>query len=57
MKEKYPYANIQSKEMAYYYKIFREYFGDMGGENQFEMFGDYPVMQSNIVKRTATSGS
>ena len=57
MKKKYPYANIQSKEMAYYYKFFREYFGDMGGEKQFEMFGDYPVMQSNIVKRTATSGS
>ena len=43
--------------MAYYYKIFRDYFGDIGGEKQFEMFGDYPVMQNNITKRTTTSGS
>jgi Asparagine synthase (glutamine-hydrolyzing) len=53
----YPEANIQSKEMAYYYKIFRNFYGDMGGSNQFELFGDYPVMQKNIVKRTTTSGS
>ena len=53
----YPEANIQSKEMAYYYKIFRNFYGNMGGSNQFELFGDYPVMQKNIVKRTTTSGS
>jgi len=57
LNKKYPHANIQSKEMAYYYKIFRNYFGDMGGSNQFELFGDYPVMQNNIIKRTSTSGS
>ena len=57
MQQKFPYANIQSKEMAYYYKIFRDYFGNIGGKKQFEMFGDYPVMQNNITKRTAISGS
>ena len=51
------FINIQSKEMAYYYKIFRNYFGDIGGDKQFELFGDYPVMQQNIVKRTSKSGS
>ncbi len=57
LQEKYPLANIQSKEMAYYYNIFRYYYGDMGGNKQFELFGDYPVMQNNIIKRTSTSGS
>jgi asparagine synthase (glutamine-hydrolysing) len=57
LKKLYPHANIQSKEMAYYYKIFRNYFGDIGGDKQFELFGDYPVMQQNIVKRTSKSGS
>lgn len=53
----YPHAKIVGKEMAYYYKIFRQYFGDIGGERQFDLYGNYPVMQNNICKRTATSGS
>ena len=53
----YPDAKIESKEMAYLYTVFRARFGDMGGSRQFAMFGNYPIMQANITKRTATSGS
>ena len=54
---KYPNAKIIGKEMAYYYKIFRHLFGHIGGERQFDLYGNYPVMQNNICKRTSTSGS
>ncbi len=57
MQRLYPHAKIQSKEMAYLYKIFRERFGDLGGDRQFSLFGNYPVMQHNITVRTETSGS
>ncbi len=53
----YPEANLASKEMLYYFRIWREHFGDLGGARVFDMFGDYPVMMANIAKRTAESGS
>jgi len=56
-KERWPEANIVSKEMLYYYRIWRDHFGDMGGLRRFELFGDYPGMMSRIEQRTATSGS
>jgi asparagine synthase (glutamine-hydrolysing) len=55
--ERWPRANIASKEMLYYYRIWREHFGEMGGRRGFEMFGDYPVMFERIAERTAQSGS
>ena len=55
--QKWPEAGIVSKEMLFYYRIWRERFGDMGGTRQFEMFGDYPVMMDGISQRTAESGS
>lgn len=57
MQHAHPDAKLESKEMAYLYAVFRARFGDMGGSRQFEMFGNYPVMQANITRRTATSGS
>ena len=53
----YPNAGINSKEIAFYFNIFRKKFGHLGGQNVFDMFGDYPIMQHNITQRTATSGS
>ena len=55
--KKWPDANIASKEMLFYYNIWREHFGEMGGNRRFELFGDYPVMMDRIVERTASSGS
>jgi asparagine synthase (glutamine-hydrolysing) len=56
-RERWPEAGLASKEMLYYYKIWREHFGDLGGHRAFDMFGDYPVMMDNIAARTTTSGS
>jgi asparagine synthase (glutamine-hydrolysing) len=53
----WPDANLASREMLYYYRIWREHFGEMGGRRGFEMFGDYPVMFEGIAERTAQSGS
>jgi asparagine synthase (glutamine-hydrolysing) len=55
--EEFPEAQIISKEMLYYFRIWREHFGDLGGRRVFDMFGDYPVMMENIATRTANSGS
>ncbi len=56
-RERYPDANLVSKEAAYYHRIWREHFGDMGGKRVFDLFGDYPVMMDGIKSRTADSGS
>jgi asparagine synthase (glutamine-hydrolysing) len=53
----FPDANLVSREMLYYFRIWREHFGDLGGARVFDMFGDYPVMMKNIATRTANSGS
>ena len=50
-------AALASKEMLFYYRIWREKFGDLGGQRVFDMFGNYPVMMDGIKKRTAESGS
>jgi asparagine synthase (glutamine-hydrolysing) len=55
--KQWPEAQIASKEMLYYYRIWREHFGDMGGQRVFDLFGNYPVMMDNITTRTAQSGS
>jgi asparagine synthase (glutamine-hydrolysing) len=55
--KRWPEARLTSKEMLYYYRIWREHFGDMGGARVFDMFGDYPVMMDGISSRTAESGS
>ena len=56
-KERWPDAQIKSKEMLFYYRIWREHFGDLGGRRVFDLFGNYPVMMGGIEKRTAESGS
>jgi asparagine synthase (glutamine-hydrolysing) len=53
----WPEANIVSKEMLFYYRIWKEHFGEMGGVRRFDMFGDYPGMMHKIQDRTANSGS
>lgn len=55
--KRWPDAGIVSKEMLFYYNIWREHFGDMGGTRTFDLFGDYPGMMDRIETRTATSGS
>lgn len=50
--KKYSHANIQSKEMLYYYEIWRKHFGGMvEKERTFKMFGDYPVLMDTIASR------
>ncbi|HXV62101.1 MAG TPA: asparagine synthase-related protein [Vicinamibacteria bacterium] len=56
-RERWPDAGIVSKEMLFYYNIWREHFGEMGGHRRFDLFGDYPGMMDRIETRTATSGS
>jgi asparagine synthase (glutamine-hydrolysing) len=56
-RRRWPEANLASKEMLYYYRIWRDHFGEMGGRRVFEMFGDYPVMMEAIKSRTSESGS
>lgn len=55
--ERWPEAGLVSKEMLFYYRIWREHFGHLGGMRRFQMFGDYPVMMEGIKGRTAQSGS
>jgi asparagine synthase (glutamine-hydrolysing) len=55
--ERWPQANIVSKEMLYYFRIWRDHFGELGGHRVFDMFGDYPVMMEGIAQRTSESGS
>lgn len=54
---RWPEANLLSKEMLFYYRIFKEHFGEMGGPRRFDLFGDYPGMMDRMVARTAQSGS
>ncbi len=54
---RWPEAQLVSKEMLFYYRIWRERFGELGGARRFDMFGDYPVMMEGIRQRTAQSGS
>jgi asparagine synthase (glutamine-hydrolysing) len=56
-RQRYPEAQLASKEMLYYYRIWQDHFGDMGGPRQFDLFGDYPGMMHKIVQRTDSSGS
>ena len=56
-RSRWPHARLASKEAFYYYRIWREHFGDLGGARVFDLFGDYPVMMDRIAERTATSGS
>lgn len=56
-REAHPEANLLSKEMLFYYRVWREHFGAMGGRRRFELFGDYPGMMERISTRTASSGS
>ncbi|MCA9620291.1 MAG: hypothetical protein KC731_14815 [Myxococcales bacterium] len=55
--QEFPEARIQSKEMLFYFRIWREHFGDLGGRRVFDMFGNYPVMMGAIGQRTEQSGS
>jgi asparagine synthase (glutamine-hydrolysing) len=55
--ERWPEAQLTSKEMLFYYRIWREHFGDLGGRRVFDLFGNYPVMMGGISTRTAESGS
>lgn len=44
--------NIQSKEMLYYFEIWKEHFGELLEPGKtFDMFGDYPVLMDDIVGR------
>lgn len=44
--------NIQSKEMLYYFEIWRSHFGELLEPGKtFEMFGDYPVLMDQIATR------
>ncbi|MFQ5709200.1 MAG: asparagine synthase-related protein [bacterium] len=48
--------NIQSKEMLYYFEIWRENFGELLEPGKtFDMFGDYPVLMEQIANRGENS--
>jgi len=51
-KQLYAPWNIQSKEMLYYFEIWKEHFGDILEPGKtFDMFGDYPVLMDHIAER------
>mgnify|MGYP002623302793 CR=1 FL=1 len=56
-RERWPEAGLASKEMLFYFRLWQEHFGQMGGRRVFDMFGDYPVMMEGIANRTSESGS
>jgi asparagine synthase (glutamine-hydrolysing) len=56
-RREYPAAKLVSKEALFYYRIWREHFGELGGGRVFDLFGNYPVMMEGIKHRTAESGS
>jgi asparagine synthase (glutamine-hydrolysing) len=44
--------NIRSKEMLYYFEIWRQHFGELlEPGHTFDMFGDYPVLMDRIAER------
>jgi asparagine synthase (glutamine-hydrolysing) len=50
--QEYAPWNIQSKEMLYYFEIWRSHFGEfLEPGKTFEMFGDYPVLMDQIACR------
>jgi len=52
-RQEYAPWNIQSKEMLYYFEIWREHFaGLLEPGKTFDMFGDYPVLMDQIAKRS-----
>jgi asparagine synthase (glutamine-hydrolysing) len=55
-RQEYAPWNIQSKEMLYYFEIWREHFGDLLEPGKtFDMFGDYPVLMDQIANRSETA--
>jgi asparagine synthase (glutamine-hydrolysing) len=51
-KSEYAPWNIRSKEMLYYFEIWRDFFGDLLEPGRtFDMFGDYPVLMGRISER------
>ncbi len=55
-RQEYAPWNIQSKEMLYYFEIWRDYFGELLEPGKtFDMFGDYPVLMDQIAQRTKTA--
>ncbi|MCG8608646.1 asparagine synthase-related protein [bacterium] len=56
MRQEYAPWNIQSKEMLYYFEIWRQHFGDLLEPGRtFDMFGDYPVLMDQIAQRSRTA--
>lgn len=55
-RERYPEAQLASKTILFLHRLFREHFGDMGGERVFELFGHYPTLQEALNNRTSTAG-
>jgi asparagine synthase (glutamine-hydrolysing) len=49
---RHPEAGLQSKIGLYLYRLFRSHFGDMGGNNVFDLFGHYPTLQSALDHRS-----
>lgn len=55
-RDEYAPWNIQSKEMLYYFEIWRKYFGDLLEPGRtFDRFGDYPVLMKQIANRSKTA--
>ena len=53
-RQRYAAWNILSKEMLYYFEIWKRHFGDsLQPGRTFEMFGDYPILMSEIADRGA----
>lgn len=57
-RQEYAPWNIQSKEMLYYFEIWRGHFGELLEPGKtFDMFGDYPVLMDQIVQRSKTASN
>ncbi|MFI5783577.1 asparagine synthetase B family protein [Nocardia sp. NPDC051570] len=49
---RYPMAGITSKISLFLFRIWREQFGELGGDNMFRLFGYYPTLQAVIDARS-----
>jgi len=45
---RFPHARLRSKAAALFHAHFRQWFGDLGGDRVFDLFGSYPLLDEAI---------
>ncbi|KAF2158553.1 hypothetical protein M409DRAFT_30957 [Zasmidium cellare ATCC 36951] len=49
-------ANVKDEVACYLFRVWRSIYGDAGGADVFQLFGEYPIMQSVLTEQRLTSG-